>query len=232
VARFSSSEQSRTAVRVTISLDQKTVLDRAEAQRLVELLSDAIDNPSGIAAGELSLYVTWGDEAIRAAVEQYRQLLGALTRVVFVDEEMTGEPQYPTRRFSFELRGSTGRSSRIDVYQEDLTRMHSLLLDYGMRSERFVMAYIRAIASGDAELLARVLNPDDVDFPVERAREMIISYRQKYDTATLRPEFVVADDRRHTITWRIKGRTASGGEASELIELITGDGLIGVASGK
>jgi hypothetical protein len=52
-----------------------------------------------------------------------------------------------------------------------------MLLDYGLRSQAFMNAYLRAIASGDAMMLARILNPDDVDFPIETAREIVLRYR-------------------------------------------------------
>jgi hypothetical protein len=103
-----------------------------------------------------------------------------------------------------------------------------VLLDYGLRTQAFMNAYLRAIASGDAMMLARILNPDDVDFPIETAREINLRYRARFDTGTLRAEFVDADHRANTILWRIRGRTPSGVEASETVDLITGDGLIGV----
>jgi hypothetical protein len=121
------------------------------------------------------------------------------------------------------------RVSRVDVYQEQLIRLHSPVLDYGFRSERFINAYLRAISSGDAVRLSRVLNPDDIDFPVERAREMIVAYRQRYrDTATIRAELVDVDERRHIIRWRLRGAGPTGEEVTEIIELGFGDGLIGI----
>ena len=64
---------------------------------------------------------------------------------------------------------------------------------------------------------------------VERAREMILEYRRRYrDTATIRQEFVSVDEKRHRITWRLRGAGADGSEVTEEIVLQTGDGLIGV----
>jgi hypothetical protein len=60
------------------------------------------------------------------------------------------------------------------------------------------------------------------------SREIILRYRARFDTGTLRAEFVDADHWTNTIRWRIRGRTSSGVEASEAVDLITGDGLIGV----
>jgi hypothetical protein len=132
------------------------------------------------------------------------------------------------RRVRFELTGSSGRTAAIDVYQEELTSLHGLLLDYGFRSQAFMNSYLRAISSGDAAMLARILSPDDVDFPFEKAREIVIRYRERFDTATLRAEFVDADDKRNTLHWRVLGRTPSGRQETETVVLIAGDGLIGV----
>ena len=224
-AYYTSSKTARQPVQVDVQLPTAQLLTAAESERLVNFLVDAINNPAGVAAGELALYVNYGEEALRVAVEQYRELLGTVTNVRPVEPE---EWYRNTAHYSFELRGSNGKTSRVDVRQEGLIRLHSLLLTYGMRSQAFVMAYIRAIASGDAVRLAQILNPDDVDFPVERAREMTISYRQRYDTATIRPEFVGVDEKRGQITWRLRGKNASGTEVTETITLQTGDGLIGV----
>lgn len=224
--RFTSAEAERSPVRIKVALDQKAQLTATEAERLVRLFAHGINEPSGAAPGELQTYVLWGGEALRVALEQYREQLGSVASVAPSHDANGTDPTY--RRFSYELRGSNRNTARIDVHQEELIRLHSLLLDYGMRSQAFMLAYVRAISSGDAQQLARILNPDDVDFPVERARELIINYRLRYDTATLRPEFVSASERRNTITWRLRGRSPGGEEVVETIELMTADGVIGV----
>lgn len=209
-------------VRVDVRLERPQPLNAGEAEQLVELLAAAINDPAQ-STEELSLYILHGPEALRVALEQYRKLLGRVTSVHPVPSA-TFDP----RNFTFELRTSD-RASRVDVHQEELTRIHSPLLDYGFRSERFISVYLRAIASGEAIRLAQVLNPDDVDFPVESAREMIAAYRSRYrDPATIRAEFVDVDERRHIIRWRLRGTAPDGKETSEEIELGFGDGLIGV----
>lgn len=226
-AYYTSSAADRVAARVELRMSEPKVLDAAEGARLAQRLVQAVNEPASDAAGELALYVNNGSEALRVATDHYRQLLG---RVIAIREVEPPEWYRNSPHRSFELQGSTGRTSRLDVHQESLTRLHSLLLDYGMRTERFMQAYIRAISAGDAERLARILNPDDVDFPVEKARAMIVSYRQRYDTATLRPQLVTIDESRGRFTWRLVGRTPSGDEASETVELQTGDGLVGLAA--
>ena len=90
-------------------------------------------------------------------------------------------------------------------------------------------SYLGAIADGDAERLARVLNPDDVDFPVPRAREMIADYRRRYrDLRAVRAEFVAVDERKNVLRWRLRGQDHQGQEVLELIDLGFGDGLIGI----
>jgi hypothetical protein len=209
--------------RIDVRLDAPPPLTLGEAERLAKSLATAINDPAR-ADADLNYYVLHGPEALRVALEQYRTILGRVASVAPVASDF-----YDPRRFTFELRGENGRTSRIDVYQENLTRIHSPLIDYGFRSEGFIHAYLRSIQSGDAERLARVLNPDDIDFPVERAREMIVDYRTRYrDTATIRAEFVDVDEKRHSITWRLRGTARSGEEITETIVLGFGDGLIGI----
>lgn len=210
-------------VRVDVRLDRKQALTADEASRLVQKLAVAINEPQQ-AAADLSLYVLHGPEALRVALEQYRTVLGRVTSIQPVPSE-----QFDPRRFTFELRGEGERSARVDVYQEELTRMHSGLLDYGFRAAAFMNAYLRAISTGDAERLSRVLNPDDVDFPVEKAREIIVGYRRRYrDTASIRAEFVGVDESRAALHWRLRGPGPTGEEVTEPIELGFGDGLIGM----
>lgn len=192
-------------VNVDLRLPRAPALTDGEAERLVRLLADAIN---GQPSEELHQYVLHGPEALRVALEQYRTLLGRVTSV----QRVAG--------FRYVLNGR----SHVDVHQEDLIRLHSPLLDYGFRAERFMSLYLRAIAAGDAEMLARVLNPDDIDFPVPRAREIIEDYRRRYaDVRAIRAEFAGIDEQRNALLWRLRG-----GGVTEPIELGFGDGLIGM----
>lgn len=210
-------------IRLDVRLDRSPLLTADGARSLAGLLANAINDPARHTA-DLEPHILHGPEALRVGLELYRKVLGRVTDVSMLPREA-----HDPERFRFEFRGVTGRTSHVDVYREVLTRVHSPLLDYGFRSERFVTAYLRAISSGDAVMLARVLNPDDIDFPVERAREMIVDYRLRYaDTATIRAEFVDLNERTSSMTWRLRGAGRAGGEETELIELGFGDGLIGV----
>lgn len=205
-------------LRADVRLDRGPRLTQAEAERLVHLLAGAINDPAR-ASADLGTYVLHGPEALRVALDQYRTLLGRVARI-----EALPVASWEGHRFRYALQGANGRALTVDVFQEDLIRMHSVLLDYGFRSERFINAYLRAIQRGDAEMLSRVMNPDDIDFPVEKAREMIVDYRLRFgDTARIRPEFVDVDETRNSITWRLRE-----GDVVETVILGFGDGLIGV----
>jgi hypothetical protein len=231
-ATFTASKEERVPVRADVVLREPELLSLQEAERLVGLLGEAIEGADRGVGMDLARYVAGGPEAARVAVEQYRQLLGTVVTIRRVATEgFDGNRHVDYRRVAFEIAGSSGRTAAVDVHQGELTRLHGLLLDYGLRSQRFVNAYLRAISSGDAMMLARILSPDDIDFPVEAASEIILRYRARFDTGTLRADFVDADHRANTIRWRIRGRTLAGGEASETLDLITGDGLIGVLTG-
>lgn len=217
------SAQESPRVRIDVRLDRGAALTAAEAERLAKLLGNAINVPTADTA-ELRLYILHGPEALRVALAHYRVVLERVASV----RALPVQPHDP-RRFPFELRGSSGRTAQVDVYQEDLIRLHSALLDYGFRSEAFMNRYLRAIAANDPVRLSQVLNPDDIDFPVERAREIIADCQRRYrDPSAIRAEFVEVDERRHIITWRLRGIAPGGEEVTERIELGFGDGLIGM----
>ncbi len=207
--------EQRVSAPITIEVPPLTELTVAEAERLVRLLADAINDPARDPS-ELVPYVLHGPEALRVALVQYRTAFGTVGNVRRVKE------------FIFELQGAKG-TSLVEAHREDRIRIHSALLDYGFRAERFMKAYLGAIADGDAERLARVLNPDDVDFPVPRAQEKIADYRKRYhDLRAVRAEFVGVDERKNVLRWRLRGRDHQGQEVLEPIDLGFGDGLIGI----
>lgn len=207
--------EQRVSAPIAIEVPPLAELTVPEAERLVRMLADAINDPAPDTA-ELAPYVLHGPEALRVALGQYRTALGTVANVRHVKE------------FIFELRGAKG-ASLVEAHREDRIRIHSPLLDYGFRAERFLKAYLDAIADGDAERLARVLNPDDVDFPVPRAQEMIADYRKRYrDLRAVRAELVGVDERKNVLRWRLRGRDHQGQEVLEPIDLGFGDGLIGI----
>jgi hypothetical protein len=220
-AYFTSSKSDAQPVQVDLRLPRPPPVTAQEALALVDSLAATINGSARETADGLALYVDQGPEALRVAAEQYRALFGTIVVVRPLPPDWSPLP--------FELRGSTGRTGRVTVESDDLIRVRSPLLDYGFRSARLVSAYIRAIASGDAVSLARLLSPDDIDYPEERARELIVTYRRRYaDTATIRAELVDHDERRNTLTWRLRGAGPGGTEISEPLVLRYGDGLLGV----
>jgi hypothetical protein len=207
--------EQRVSAPITIEVPPRRPLTAADAERLVNLLAEAINDPARDGK-ELEPYILHGPEALRVARLHYRTALGKVTNVRHVKELI------------FELQGTKGRSI-VEAHHEDRVRIHSSLLDYGFRAERFMKVYLGAIADGDAERLARVLNPDDIDFPVPRAREMIAAYRRRYrDVSAIRAEFVAVDEQKNALRWRLRGLGPDGREVIEPIDLVFGDGLIGV----
>ncbi|HEX6097721.1 MAG TPA: hypothetical protein VF432_15445 [Thermoanaerobaculia bacterium] len=207
--------EQRVSAPITIQVPPLTELTMSQTERLVRLLAEAINDPARHPT-ELEPYILHGPDALRAALLQYRTDLGKVTNVRHVKE------------FIFELQGTKG-TSLVEAHREDRVRIHSALLDYAFRAEGFLKAYLAAIADGDAERLARVLNPDDIDFPVPRAREMIAAYRKRYrDVRSIRAEFVDFDEPKNVLRWRLRGPGPDGKEVTETIDLGFGDGLIGI----
>jgi hypothetical protein len=207
--------EQRVSAPFTIEVPPLAELTVPEAERLVRLLAGAINDPAADTTG-LAPYILHGPDALRAALGQYRTAFGRVANVRHVKE------------FIFELQGAKG-TSLVEAHREDRIRIHSALLDYAFRAEGFLKVYLGAIANGDAEKLARVLNPDDVDFPVPRAREMIAAYRGRYrDVGSIKAEFVGVDERRNILQWRLRGTGPDGREVTEPVDLVFGDGLIGI----
>lgn len=207
--------EQRVSAPITIEVPPLTELTAPEAERLVRLLAEAINDPARDTT-ELAPYILHGPDALRVALVQYRTALGKITDVRRVKELI------------FELQGAKG-TSLVEAHREDRVRIHSPLLDYAFRAERFMKAYLDSIAAGDAERLARVLNPDDIDFPVPRAKEMIAAYRRRYrDVRAIRAEFAGLDEGKAVLRWRLRGPGPDGREVTEPIDLIFGDGLIGI----
>lgn len=102
-------------VHLDVRLERAPPLTSVEAERLVRMLAAAIDEPAQTPR-ELGQYILHGPEALRVALGQYRTLLGKVTAVRPIDS------------FHYELRGAKGATSRVNVHQEDLVRLHSPLL--------------------------------------------------------------------------------------------------------
>ena len=207
--------EQRVSAPITIEVPPLTELTLPEAEQLVHMLAAAINDPARNNK-DLEPYILHGPDALRAALSQYRTALGKVSKVRHVKE------------FIFALQGTRG-TSHVEAHREDRVRIHSPLLDYAFRAERFTQVYLDAIAKGDAERLARILNPDDVDFPVPRARELIANYRKRYrDVTAIRAEFLTLDEAKATLRWQLRGPGPDGREITEPLDLAFGDGLIGL----
>jgi hypothetical protein len=207
--------EQRVSAPITIEVPPLTELTLPEAEQLMQMLAAAINDPARNNK-DLEPYILHGPDALRAALPQYRIALGKVSKVRHVKE------------FIFALQGSRG-TSHVEAHREDRVRIHSPLLDYAFRAERFTQVYLDAIAKGDAERLARILNPDDIDFPVPRARAMIAGYNKRYrDVTAIRAEFLTLDEAKATLRWQLRGPGPDGREITEPLDLAFGDGLIGL----
>ena len=84
----------------------------------------------------------------------------------------------------------------------------------------------RLIAANEAEKLARLLTPDDIDYPVDKAKRVIQRYAALRDLASAQGVFAGIDERTSTLRYRIEGRRRDGTAASVPLELGYGDGLL------
>jgi hypothetical protein len=206
--------------RADLILDRIDPMTRADGEALLQSFVAMLngDNRLDVSMGA---YVPGGPEALRAAVEDYRSLLGEHISATFTTSEESSSHQ----RFDATLRGDKGGPISLTIYQDRVRSFHSPLIDYSLRSRLFAASFSRLVGGGDAESLARLLTADDIDYPVEDARRVIARYRPPFPVRGGRFELIELDERQHTLTYRLTWQGESELKEST-IRVLYGDGLL------
>lgn len=205
---------------VDIQLGRIPPMTVAQGQALIE---EFVAHLNGRPEELLSTFIVHGPEALRAAREDYQSLLGENITATMSGTEISSSHQ----RVNAELRGSKGGPISLAAYQDYSRSLHSPLIDYSLRSRHYIAAFSRLVMSGDAERMARLLNADDIEVPVEDARRVIERYKPDFEVMGGAWELIELDERRNTLTYRVTWR-GEGQETSANIVLVYGDGLLGL----
>jgi hypothetical protein len=131
--------------------------------------------------------------AAALALADYAQLFGGsqVTGFRFLRQH-GGEGQPVHAHFEYRLTAANGREKTVAVYYDGSAnrfRVYDELLGYSGRAHAFVDAVVAALREQDAARLARLLNPDDIDYPEPLARQAIANYVRTFDLPTLAARF-------------------------------------------
>ena len=206
--------------RADVNLDPIAPLTRTDGEALLQSFVAMLNGDNRLDAS-MGAYVTGGPEALRAAVEDYRSLLGERISAVVTTSELSSSHQ----RVDATLRGDTGGPISLLIYQDRVRSFHSPLIDYSLRSRLFAAGFSRLVGSGDAESLARLLTADDIDYPIDDARRVIARYKPPFEVRGGGFELTGLDERQHALTYRLtwQGETEA---TSSTIRISYGDGLL------
>ena len=149
-----------------------------------------------------------------------------------------GEAEPRVIHFEYELVSNDGARKTVVAYYEartDRFRLYDEFLGYSAYARSLTRGMVEALRARDATRLARLLSPDDIDYPVALAERVIASYARRFDLATLHFRFDgLAAERpggygprvHRWFRYTILG-TRNGARVEHPVELIHGDGLIG-----
>jgi hypothetical protein len=193
-----------------VRLLRAPALTEQRAQELVDTLVRAIGGDDQ-AAGALETYTPHHADALRVALENFRIAVGDSPTVRRIPDSLI-------QGFEYELLGPRG-STRVYVTEDDLHRLIGPVLYYSWPGAQYVTSLARFVAGNDAERLARLLSPDDIDYPVEDARKLIARLQPRLDWMHSRARFVDIDD--HTIRYEV-----TDGTQTVPITLTYADGLL------
>jgi hypothetical protein len=194
----------------SLQLSRAPALTEQRAQELVDTLVRAIGGDDQATAA-LETYTPHHADALRVALENFRIAVGDAPTLRRVPDSLI-------EGFEYELLGPRG-STRVYVTDDDLHRVVGPVLYYSWFGAQYATALARFIAANDAERLARLLSPDDIDYPVEDARKLIARFQPRLDWARSRARFVGVDD--HTMRYEL-----SDGTRTVPVTLVYGDGLL------
>jgi hypothetical protein len=177
--------------------------------------------------------------AARYVIRDFRRHLGdrPITRWEYVRGlAERGMIEARASHIEYDLVAEGGARKRIVVYRDGSTlRPYEEFLSYSPRVHGLVEAMLAAIRARDSMRVARLLNPDDVDYPADLAARAIERYARRYDLTTLRARFDSLPSLRRSgyhpqvdrpFHYTITG-TKGGRPVEHHIVLVVGDGLVG-----
>ncbi|HEX7150003.1 MAG TPA: carboxypeptidase-like regulatory domain-containing protein [Thermoanaerobaculia bacterium] len=206
---------------VDIGLGTPPPLTVTDAEELIAALRAVINQNDQKAFAKLVPYVPNGWNGLSVAVRDMRAVLGGDLRGYRpTANSMNGHTQ-----FEYELHGDGGRLSTV-IVQDVTRRIWNPILEYSPRAQQFLSGFHRLVREGNAQMLARLMTADDVDFPVARAQKLIEEYRPQLEGLEhARVLFVGLDESTSTLRYTISGQK-NGLRVDLPFALGYGDGLL------
>jgi hypothetical protein len=213
---------------------------RARADSLIADLVAGINRRDATLVGALTAYPDEQPDtaAAKEAIADFRHHFREqpVTGFAFIRQHgPDGSPR--VIHFEYEFTSASARKPVVAYYDEriDRFRLYDEFLGYSAYARSLTRGVVEALRTRDSTRLARLLSPDDIDYPVAQAGRVIASYARRFDLATLRFRFDgLAPERpggygprvNRWFRYTIHG-SKDGAPVEHRVELIHGDGLVG-----
>lgn len=203
----------------------KTITIEKQADAIIENIIDAINNKD---ADSLAPYLIRQDYALdfaKAAINDYKTFFKAQNIAGF--QRLGKSPTRPNT-FLYKIFNQNGLSKTISVsFQQKQPRVDDEFFTYSAQAKGMLTRFINSIKNKDAQKLARVLTPDDVDYPVSAARQIIANYESRFDPETLKFKFKGLRGKGNYFVYTLYG-FKNGKPVQHEVSIIHGDGLVGL----
>ena len=205
-------------VDLLLTLGAPPPLDGAAGERLIGLLDRSMRGDHD-AMRELDLYIRGDLGRVRPIVDAHSSWLRGIRSAEIIESE-------EGRRLRWRLHGVQDRSVTITVVRDGLLELHGPLVDYGDRGAGFVRRILDVAHQGDADRMARLLDPDDLPVPRETAQGLIDRLRAKFDLPRATVVLVGVDELGNALRYAVRGPSRTGEQSEEILEVGFGDGLV------
>lgn len=205
-------------VDIRLTLGAPPPLDRAAAERLIGLLDRSMGGDHDAMRG-LDLYVRGDFGRLHEIVNAHSSWLRGIRDIELIESE-------EGRRMRWRLHGVQDRNVTITLVRDGLLELHGPLVDYGDRGAGFVRRILDVAHQGDAERMARLLDPDDLPVPRATAQHLIDRLRMKFDLPRASVVLVGVDELGNTLRYSVRGPSRTGEQSEEILEVGFGDGLV------
>jgi hypothetical protein len=205
-------------VEIRLTLGEPPPLDQGAGERVIGLLDRSMRGDHD-AMRELDLYIRGDLGRVGEIVNAHSSWLRGIRAIELIESE-------EGRRLRWRLRGLQDRTVTITLVRNGLLELHGPLVDYGDRGAAFVRRILDVAHQGDADRMARLLDPDDLPVPREAAQHLIDRLRAKFDLPRATVVLAGVDELGNALRYSVRGPSRTGEQSEEILEVGFGDGLV------
>jgi hypothetical protein len=205
-------------VELVLTLGAPPPLDRAIGERLIGLLDRSMRGDQD-AMRELDLYIRGNLGRVGPIVDAHSSWLRGIRSAELIESEQG-------RRLRWRLHGVQDRSVTITLVRDGVLELHGPLIDYGDHAAGFIRRILDVAHQGDADRMARLLDPDDLPVARETAQRLIDRLRAKFDLPRATVVLVGVDEMGNALRYSVRGPSRTGEHSEEILEVGFGDGLV------